>query len=254
MPTVTVVIPVYNDALMLRNCLLALETQTRQPDRILVVDNGSTDDSAAVAVAGGAKVVYEPTRGIMAATATGFDAAEGDILARIDADSRPEPDWLQRIVEPFESDPELAAVTGSGRFYGGNRVTRKLGEHLYLGGYFLWLRLLLGHPPLYGSNLALRADIWRSIGGGVHRDVRLIHDDLDIAFRLRPGMRVRYDRTLPMPVSARPFASLAATRRRVYWGFRTIWINGREQNLLARRRAVVRAARPAARRRRRPSG
>nr|WP_245599696.1 glycosyltransferase family 2 protein [Nakamurella lactea] len=241
----TVVVPVYNDAVMLRECLAALERQTRPPDTILVVDNGSTDDSAVVATAGGAKVIHQPVRGILSATAHGFDHAEGDVLARIDADSRPESDWLERVVGRFEGDPRLAAVTGSGRFYGGNAVTRFLGRHLYLGGYFLWLRLLLGHPPLYGSNFAIRSDVWRSISGGVHRSYRWIHDDLDISFRLGPQTPVYYDRQLPMPVSARPFASFAATGRRVGWGFRTIWINAREQNLLARRRRIVRSNRSA---------
>lgn len=252
MLSVTVVIPVYNDAVMLRECLAALNRQNRQPDTILVVDNGCTDDSSVVAAAGGAKVIYEGVRGILAATAHGFDLAEGDILARIDADSRPEPDWLERIVAPLEADHDLAAVTGSGRFYGGNPVTRMLGRHLYLGGYFLWVRLLLGHPPLYGSNFAIRSSVWRAIRGGVHPSYRWIHDDLDISFRLGPQTPVYYDKQLPMPVSARPFASLPAIRRRVGWGFRTIWINAREQNLLARRSAIVRSRRSILRSHRRP--
>lgn len=244
MPSVTVVIPVYNDADMLRECLAALAFQTRPPENILVVDNGSTDDSAAVAVAGGAKVVHEPIRGILPATAHGFDAADDDILARIDADSRPDPPWLERILRHFERDATLAAVTGSGQFYGGNPVNRFLGRHLYLGGYFLWLGLLLGHPPLYGSNFAIRADVWRAIGAGTHRWMRWVHDDLDISFRIEPGMPVVFDSQLSMPVSARPFASFRATAHRVGWGFRTIWIHAREQNLLTRRRAIVAARRP----------
>src|SRR5690606_36645832 len=55
--TVSVVIPVKDDAALLARCLEALARQTRLPDEIIVVDNNSSDDSALVAVAGGARVV-----------------------------------------------------------------------------------------------------------------------------------------------------------------------------------------------------
>lgn len=239
MPTVTIVIPVLNDAAMLRHCLAALAGQSYPPDTIVVVDNGCSDDSVQLAAQAGALVVREPRRGILPATACGFDAASGEILVRIDADSRPKPDWLQRVVDHFDNSPELSAVTGTGEFYGGGPVSRLLGRHLYLGGYFLWLRLLLGHPPLYGSNFAVRADIWKKTRDHLHRTDPRLHDDLEISFHLPDDAWVRFDPELTMPVSARPFATVAQTARRVGWGFRTIWINAREQNLFGRRRRVL---------------
>ncbi len=239
----TVVIPVLNDAEMLWHCLAALAAQTRPPDQILVFEHNSTDTSAELASRSGAIVVSEPMTGIPAATARGVDEAPGDVLARIDADSRPGPDWLARLMRHFEQNPDLSAVTGTGRFYGSGRVVQSLGQHLYLGGYFLWMGLLLGHPPLYGSNFAIRATTWHAVRTGIHLHLPGVHDDLDLSFRLRPGMRVVLDRDLVMPVSARPFASVSATARRVRWGFRTIWINGREENLLARRARFVAARR-----------
>ena len=70
----------------------------RMPDgfRPIVADNGSTDGSPEVARAYGARVVPEPRPGIPAAAATGYDAADGDIIARCDADSAPPPDWVAR--------------------------------------------------------------------------------------------------------------------------------------------------------------
>jgi glycosyltransferase involved in cell wall biosynthesis len=68
MTSISVVIPCRNDAEMLAACLDALAGQTRAADEIVVVDNASTDDSAAVARAAGARVVPEPRVGIARAT------------------------------------------------------------------------------------------------------------------------------------------------------------------------------------------
>src|SRR4051812_33007385 len=107
----SVVIPVRDDADMLRGALPALAEQTGAADEVIVVDNGSADDGAEVAALGGARVVSESRRGIPAATARGFDAATGEVLVRMDADSRPPADWLERIERALEAEPGLAAVT-----------------------------------------------------------------------------------------------------------------------------------------------
>ena len=222
---ISVVIPALNDAVMLAACLRALAAQSRPADEIVVVDNGSADDTAAVARAGGARVVVEPRRGIMPATAAGFDAAKGDILARLDADSVPPPDWLERVEAAFAADPRLTALTGPGDFYGSNRLVHWMGKTFYIGGYFWFMTFMLGHAPLFGSNLALRADAWRTLRLTVHRNLRELHDDLDLAYHLEPQMVVRYDPTLRVGISARPFSSWAGLGRRLSWAYKTIRLN-----------------------------
>lgn len=81
LPPVSVVIPCLNDAAALETCLSSLARQSLQPFEIVVVDNNSTDSSAAVARRFGARVVPEPVPGIPAAAATGYDAAQGQIIA-----------------------------------------------------------------------------------------------------------------------------------------------------------------------------
>jgi glycosyltransferase involved in cell wall biosynthesis len=237
MPVISVVIPALNDSAMLRRCLGALALQTRVADEIVVVDNGSTDDTADVARRGGARVVDEPRRGIPAATAAGFDAARGTIIARLDADSVPPPEWLEKIEQRFQSEPGLAALTGPGEFYGASRAVRWAGGAFYIGGYFWSMGWLLGHPPLFGSNFAIRASAWARIRETSHRDVRELHDDLDLSFQFRPDMFVALDRHLRVGVSARPFGSFAGLGRRLYWAYTTIAVNAREQSLLGRRAA-----------------
>ncbi len=235
MAVISVVIPALNDSAMLRTCLEALRSQIRLPDEIVVVDNGSTDDTAKVAAAAGARVVDEPHRGIPAATAAGFDAARGDLLARLDADSVPPANWLAMLERRFDDDPALAALTGPGKFYGAGRLVRRMGEVLYIGGYFWSMGWLLGHPPLFGSNFAIRATAWRRIRQTSHRDVRELHDDLDFSFQFQPDMRIEYDGNLVVGVSARPFGTIGGFFRRLHWAYTTIAVNARQQPLLERR-------------------
>lgn len=237
MTSLSVIVPSYNDSAMLEQCLTALELQTRLPDEVIVVDNGSTDATARVARSHGARVVVEPRRGIPQATAAGFDAARGDVLGRLDADSVPGADWAERVVAAFEADPHLDALSGPGRFYGGSPLVHWAAEHLLIGTYARLVGLALAHDVLFGSNLALRREAWRRIRTRVHRDDRRVHDDLDITMNLEPGMGVRFDRSLVVGVSARPFESWARFWRGVAMAFDTFAVNHRERSLVARRRA-----------------
>ncbi len=112
--TVSVVIPVYNAAGHLPCCLRNLSLSTTPYLECIVVDDGSTDESAAVAREFGAKVLSTGGRtGPAHARNLGAQAARGDVLLFLDSDVSPYPDTLTRIVEAFEEDPQLDAVVGS---------------------------------------------------------------------------------------------------------------------------------------------
>lgn len=221
--TVSVVIPVLDDAEELAACLLALAAQTRSPDEIIVVDNGSSDDSAEVARRLGARVVTEHRRGIPHAAAAGYDAATGSIIARLDADSRPRLDWVENVVAAM-ADPRVDAVTGPGRFHDLPALLRGPATLVYLGAYYALTWLAVANTPLWGSSMAVRGDVWKTASGSVHRDAD-VHDDMDLAFVLGPRAIVRFERSIGVGVSARSIRGGRQWRRRMDRAITTLRVN-----------------------------
>jgi GT2 family glycosyltransferase len=109
---VAVVVPVRNGRDMVRECVTACLAQTRPPDELFVVDNGSRDDTADLARAAGATVIREPVRSSFRARNRGWESASADIIAFTDVDCVPKPNWLAELTEPFV-DPSVAAVGGA---------------------------------------------------------------------------------------------------------------------------------------------
>lgn len=222
---ISVVIPVKDDADRLERCLRALANQTDRPDEIVVVDNGSTDRTGDVMAAWGVVAVHEAEPGIPAAASAGYDAATGDILARLDADSVPPPGWVARVRAAFDGEPALAGVTGPGSFDSLPRGVRQVVDITYMRAYFAVFGHLLGRPPLFGSNFAMRSNTWRAARTRVHRHDARVHDDLDLSFNLDRGAKIELDRDLVVPVSARPFVRPLALVWRAWRGILTVAVN-----------------------------
>jgi glycosyltransferase involved in cell wall biosynthesis len=112
-PDLTVVIPSLNGARGVDRCLRALAAQSiRQRLEILVIDDGSTDDTAEVARAHGVTVIQHPHNlGIAAARNTGLSAAKADIIAFLDDDCEPEPEWARHVLAGY-ADEDIAGVCG----------------------------------------------------------------------------------------------------------------------------------------------
>ncbi len=241
MPSVSVVIPVRDDAAHLRRCLDALALQTVPADEVVVVDNGSTDESASVASAAGAVVVSEPVRGIARASARGYDRATGDVLVRLDADSIPPTTWIADALRLL-ADPAVVAVTGPGRPHDGSPLVVRLWDAVYMRPYFTLMWAALGRPPLFGSAMALRRRTWRAVRSRAHREDAEVHDDVDLSMQLDPAWRVVADHALTVGVSARPFSGLPSALLRTRRAFHTFHVNGRRANPVRRWARRVRSA------------
>jgi hypothetical protein len=115
-PRISLVLVTRNRAAMLARCLTSLLAQTRLPDEWVVVDNGSTDDTAQVVQRFAAtlpmRTLVEPVPGVGQARATGCAAATGDVLAFIDDDAVADPGWLAAVEQAFALDPHIGIVGG----------------------------------------------------------------------------------------------------------------------------------------------
>lgn len=107
---VTCIVPVFNGERFLTEALQSILDQTRPPEEIIVVDDGSTDGSRAVAESFGSSVryVHQENAGPAVARNTGIDEARGEFIAFLDADDRWDPRKLELQLRRLEERPELA--------------------------------------------------------------------------------------------------------------------------------------------------
>jgi glycosyltransferase involved in cell wall biosynthesis len=116
---VSCIIPAWNAERYLAATLRSVLAQTRVPDEVIVVDDGSTDSTATLAAGFGSpvRVVRQDNAGPAAARNRGIAESSGDLLAFVDADDLWEPVKLERQIAHFVEDPELGySVTGIRNF------------------------------------------------------------------------------------------------------------------------------------------
>ena len=131
--SISAAIITFNRAEWLKDALTSLTKQTRQPDEVVVVDNGSKDHTKDVVLSFrdklNIKYVYEPVRGIPHARNTAIRNATGDIIASIDDDCVADENWLKQIEIPFIKDPNIGVVGGNVTYF---RVGEGSVEEFYI--------------------------------------------------------------------------------------------------------------------------
>jgi glycosyltransferase involved in cell wall biosynthesis len=119
-PTVSALVRVYNGERHVAETLEAILAQTRPADEVLVVDDGSTDQTPAV-LAGFSdriRVIHQPNGGLADAFERGFLEARGEFIANCDADDLWVPDKLERQLEALRRHPEIDIAFGAAEVFG----------------------------------------------------------------------------------------------------------------------------------------
>jgi mycofactocin glycosyltransferase len=197
LPTISVVIPVKDRAVELSRCLASIARidYPREMLQVIVVDDGSSDDSPHVARQAGALVVPSggTGRGPAAARNAGARAATGDLLAFIDSDCTASTGWLVELVPSFV-DPKTAAVggqvdgmctDGAVDRYEAVMSSLSLGGRERSGG--------TGDDTFYlpSCNLLVRRTLFLGVGG--FEDSMHVGEDVDLTWRLRDaGWTITY--------------------------------------------------------------
>jgi glycosyltransferase involved in cell wall biosynthesis len=112
-PLVSVILPCFNQAHFLRNSIESIFDQTYPKIEVIVIDDGSTDNTLEVAKGfGGAKVFHQNNQGLANARNAGFARSEGEIVVFLDADDRLLPDAIETLTEWLVEHPDTALVSG----------------------------------------------------------------------------------------------------------------------------------------------
>lgn len=169
-PLVSVVIPVYNGARFLAAAIESVLTQSHQPIELILVDDGSTDDSPKVIDSYGARVVTirQKNEGVGRARNAGILCARGDFVAFLDQDDWWTPEKVEKQVRVFLSDDRIGLVhTGVSHY---DEVTAAFAEPFVPN----WRRaeligncydqLLLGNF-IYNSSVMVRRSVLNAVGG-----------------------------------------------------------------------------------------
>jgi len=199
-PSISVVIPAYNEQANIAKVLESLQKQNYGGKfEVIVVDNGSTDKTVEIAKDFGAKVIFEPQKGVAFARQTGFEAATSEIIATTDSDSIVSPDWLTTFVREFAKKPNVVMVSGMYDFYDGNPLLK----------FATWVfnyRLFAVFGWYSGANMAVRKKAFFEIGG--FDTTMPLSEDSDLGVRLRKLGQVERLANFKVKTSARRFNQL----------------------------------------------
>lgn len=211
LPTVSIVIPAYNESESIERCLLSCIDQTRRAHEIIVVNNLSTDNTAAIVRRVQKDYKDKATirlfnqteaQGIIPTRNLGLNRATGDVLGRIDADSIIDSRWVREVQRIF-SDSEVMAASGPVVYH--DMPARRFGAKADDQIRNTLDHLARDHKFLFGSNMAIRATAWHEIKNDIcldHEDE--LHEDMDIALHMyQRDMKIVYDRQMLGGMSAR---------------------------------------------------
>ena len=208
-PRDSFVVPAYNEERLLPACLAAIQAEIDRSGcdaEIVVVNNASTDDTARIAATTpGVMVVNQPIKGLVQARSAGFDAASGELIANIDADTLVPPGWLDRVLAEFARSPKLVVLSGPYDYYDVPIHLRAAARVFYAVGFATYVfnkRVVGVGSMVQGGNFVLRRDVLAGIGGFSDR-FTFYGEDTDIASRMSRVGDVKFTYALMAKSSGR---------------------------------------------------
>jgi cellulose synthase/poly-beta-1,6-N-acetylglucosamine synthase-like glycosyltransferase/peptidoglycan/xylan/chitin deacetylase (PgdA/CDA1 family) len=224
LPSVAIVVPAFNEEVGIERAVRSLAASDYPDFEVVVVDDGSTDRTAAIVAAlelEGVRLVRQDNCGKAAALNTGVELSESEIVVMVDGDTLFEPGTLARLVRPF-ADAGVAAVSGNTKV-GNRRGLLGRWQHIeYVIGFNLDRRMydvLQCTPTVPGAVGAFRRDVLAQVGG-VPGDTLAEDTDLTLAIG-RTGERVVYAEDARAWTEA-PSSLTALWRQRYRWSFGTM--------------------------------
>lgn len=199
---ISIVVPARNEEKLLPGCLKSLRDQDYQGKfEILVVDNGSIDNTANIARDFGAKVVpASKNNGVFYARQVGAEAASGDIIVQADADTLYPRNWMRRIAEQFAAHPDGVAVAGRYTYRDKFRWAKL--ECRFRHVVNIITNAFCGRPLfISGATFAFRQRAFLAVNG--YRGLTYSADQYGITGRLRKLGRIVYDKDLSVLTSSR---------------------------------------------------
>ena len=189
-PSISVIVCTYNGRRTFRDCCEGLRKLDYRNFEVIVVDDGSTDGVADVARDYGFRVISTPNRGLSSARNTGLEAATGDIVAYIDDDAYPDPQWLSYLAHTFTTT-DFVAVGGPNIAPDGDGPIADCIANAPGGPVHVLLSdREAEHIP--GCNMSFRRSVLDDIGG-FDPQFRVAGDDVDVCWRLQQiGSRVGF--------------------------------------------------------------
>ena len=215
----SVVVPAFNEADDLPATLRSLQEQDFPGSyEVIVVDNGSQDETAKIAERHGVRVLHETRPGVCAARQCGTDGAAGEIVVSTDADTVHPPQWLSRIDAQLRAHPEAVAVAGPCR-YAQPTWWAKIFPPLWFAG----LAALYRRTGRVGYFTATNAAFVRARFPGYDVNLTQGGDEVDLLRRLRRVGPVVWDAANPVLTSSRRMDQGLIHTVLVSYGYHYAW-------------------------------
>lgn len=183
---VSAIIPTYNYSQFIAEAIDSVLSQTFTNVEIIIVDDGSTDNTRDILAHYGTKIkcIFQQNKGVSAARNTGVKNSSGDLIAFLDADDIWLPEKIEKQVERFINDSEIGFVhCGIEEFDINGNVIEK-----YLNGASGWVadELLLLRPVIVGpgSTLLLKREVFNAIDGFDERPILRASEDWEFCYRI----------------------------------------------------------------------